>query len=119
MWAQSNSGRGLGLSSGKSIVVFSCTGNHSGTLLPSHCLQGARCLLLPINQPAFLLVSASWQVLLALGGRARLERKLRGRMRLSWQYSWRLAGVEATHAAHPFMLAYQNADLPYAWLTGG
>jgi hypothetical protein len=57
-------------------------------------------------------------VLLALGGREALERKLRGRMRLSWQYVWRLQGVEATHAAHPLMLPYENRDLPYAALPG-
>ena len=59
------------------------------------------------------------QVLLALGGREVLERKLRGRMRWSWQYVWRLQGVEATHAANPLMLPYENRDLPYAALPGG
>ena len=57
------------------------------------------------------------QVLLALGGRARVAAKLRGRLRLSWHYSGRLADVEATYATlGPEALAYQNPALKYAAL---
>lgn len=36
-------------------------------------------------------------MLLALGGKKRIARLLRGRLRLSWHYTRRLADVEATH----------------------
>lgn len=58
-------------------------------------------------------------MLLALGGRARVVRKLRGRLRLSWHYVGRLATVEALHAELPQALAFEQQGLKYAALPGG
>jgi hypothetical protein len=56
-------------------------------------------------------------VLLAIGGKKKIVRLLRGRMRLSWHYTCRLADVEATHRElGPQALAYQNSELKYAAL---
>ena len=60
------------------------------------------------------------QLLLALGGRATLGRRLRGRLHLSWHYARRVGDVEATHASlGPHALAYQNHALKYAALELG
>lgn len=57
------------------------------------------------------------QVLLALGGRGAVERKLRGCLRVSWHYVRRMDDIEATHAAlGPDALAYENGELKYAAL---
>ena len=59
------------------------------------------------------------QVMAALGGREAVERRLRGRWRLSRHYLERLAGVERTHAADPTALAYRDPKLPYSALETG
>lgn len=59
------------------------------------------------------------QVLLALGGRAKVARRLRGRLRMSWRYTRRLQDVEDSYAAlGPESRAYQNPALKYAALQG-
>lgn len=58
-------------------------------------------------------------MLLELGGREWVARRLHGRWRLSRHYTRRMADVEATHAADPLLLAYRNAQLRYAALPGG
>ena len=57
-------------------------------------------------------------MLLALGGRGKVERKLRGRWRLSWHYTRRMADVEALHATSPLALAYEDRQLKYSALPG-
>jgi len=42
-------------------------------------------------------IHKSLQILLALGGKKRIAKLLRGRLWMSWHYTRRLADVEATH----------------------
>lgn len=61
----------------------------------------------------------NWQVLLALGGRRRIVRRLRGRLPMPCSYVRRMEDVEATHKAlGAGQLAYQNPALKYAALPG-
>ena len=48
------------------------------------------------------------QVVEAVGGPAKLRRRLRGWLCLSWRYTRRLAALQALHAESPTALAYQQ-----------
>ncbi|GAB4816915.1 hypothetical protein N2152v2_003961 [Parachlorella kessleri] len=72
--------------------------------------EGLLCLLESCTQEEYR------QVVSALGGRRRVEGRLRGRLRLSWHYTRRLADVERTHQEDPQSLAYQEEELRYGML---
>ncbi|KAL4421350.1 hypothetical protein ABPG75_010641 [Micractinium tetrahymenae] len=81
------------------------------TGLHKHGKEGLLCLLESCTGDEYD------KVLLAVGGRLRVARKLRGRLRLSWHYVRRLQDVEQTHATlGSHMLAYENRELKYAAL---
>ncbi|KAL4424856.1 hypothetical protein ABPG77_011106 [Micractinium sp. CCAP 211/92] len=83
------------------------------TGLHKHGKEGLLCLLESCTGDEYD------KVLLAVGGRLRVARVLRGRLRLSWHYLRRMQDVERTHETlGSHVLAYENTELKYAALQG-